>query len=105
MHFDQKTNYIKMKLQMLQDPKNCGPPPLILFNTNPTIGKNHDEKHNPLKVDIKTQQGEAHNETDLLYIPIFKTGLDEALLKLLILLKKTLMGQNLTTGTQCYEND
>ena len=37
-----------------------------------------------------------------LYVPIFRTGLDESLLKFLVLLKKILNGQNLTTKYQWY---
>ena len=38
----------------------------------------------------------------LLYVQIFKTGSDKALLKFLVLLKKILKGQNLTTCPQWY---
>ena len=37
-----------MKLQLLQDIKNCGPPPLISSKPDPSIGNNIDKKI-PLK--------------------------------------------------------
>ena len=37
-----------------------------------------------------------------LYVPIFKTVLDKSLLKFLVLLKKILKVQNLTTGPKWY---
>ena len=69
------------KLQILQDIKNHGlPPPIEL-----------------LKVHIKTHTEENYIDNIFLYVMILNTGLDEALFKFLILLNKTLKGQNLNT--------
>ena len=37
-----------------------------------------------------------------LYRPIFKTGLAKEILESIVLLRKIVRGQNLTTGPKCY---
>ena len=41
-------------------------------------------------------------KTVLLYLPIFKIGSKEELLKFLVIPKKILKGHNLTMGPKCY---
>ena len=55
-----------------------------------------------LKVYIKSQTGETSSKTILLYIPVFKMGSQEALLRLLKFLQKTIKGEILKTGPQMY---
>ena len=80
---------------MIKDLNNFGPLPPIYFKFNPPIGKEPDKYQDYLKVNIETRRGEANRKMVLIYVPIFNTGLENALLKLLFLLSKILKGKNL----------
>ena len=56
----------------------------------------------PLKVEIDTKISDTNSETVSTYVPIFKTGSIEALLKFLVLLKDILKGKNLKTSPHNY---
>lgn len=71
---------------------------LILYKPETTIGKTPDDKSESLKVDIKTQPKERYSKTVAIYVPLFRTGGPEALLKFLMLLNKIIRGQYLYTG-------
>ena len=58
------------------------------------------EINKPLKVDIKTQQGEYKNNMIYIYVPVLKTGKMYALMRFLTLLKNIIAGQSLNTGMQ-----
>ena len=55
-----------------------------------------------LKVDIKTQPGERDSETVAFYVPIFRTGRPEALLKFVTFLHNIIRVQDLSTGPQKF---
>ena len=57
-----------------EDWKNCGPPPLISYKADPTIGKTPMDKSDSLKVNIKTQPGEKESDTVAIYMLLFWTG-------------------------------
>ena len=59
---------------------------LIYYHPDTTVNKNHEENSEYLKVDIKTQPGEANSKYVSLYVPVFKTGASEILLKFLALM-------------------
>ena len=58
------------------------------------------EKLDSLKVDIKTQPGERYSKTVVIYVPMFRTGSPEALLKFVTLLHNIIRDQDLSTGPQ-----
>ena len=92
-----------MKLQLPQKYwKNRGPPPLILYKSDPTIVKTLIDKSNSLKVDIKTQPGERDIETVAIYVQFFWAGSPESLLKFLLLLHKIIWGHDLSKGPQRF---
>ena len=91
-----------MKIQLLQDLKKGGLPPLISFNPHPMIGKKLGENNYSLKAEIKTQLWEDNIKTILIYVLIFITVSNKSLLKFLILLKNILKGQNLNTVPHCF---
>ena len=68
--------------------KSSGPPPTIFYNTNPTIRKTPAEKSYLPKVNIKTQPGESDNNVVVIYVPLFWTGIPEALLKSVTIIHK-----------------
>ena len=72
--------------------KNRGPPPPISYKPNVTIGKTPTENSDSLKVDIKTQPGESDSERVAIYMPLFRTGIPEALLKFFTILHKIIRG-------------
>ena len=55
-----------------------------------------------LKVGIKNQLGERDIETLDIYVPLFRTGISEALLKFVTILHKITRGQDLSTGLQKF---
>ena len=55
-----------------------------------------------MKVDIKTKPGERYNETVAIYVPLFWTGIIEALLKFVTILHKIIRGQDLSKGSQKF---
>ena len=61
-----------------------------------------DKKANTLKLEIKTQPGDAHSETVTLTVGILKDGSPEELLKFKTKLAKIFKGQGLTTGPAQY---
>ena len=75
-----------MKLKLLQELNNHGPPPLISFKNYPPIRKNPGKKQDSLKVKINTQPGEADSKNIFLYVPISKNDYTKALLKFLVIL-------------------
>ena len=91
-----------MELQLIHYFNNSGTPNPISSNTDPIIFNKPEEKKDSLKMDIKTQPGEVNIKDISLYIPFFKTSSLEALIKLLLLLKKIIKSQNLTTIPQIY---
>ena len=58
------------------------------------------EKLDSLKVDIKTQPGERYKKTVVIYVPMFRTGIPEALLKFVTLLHNIIRGKYLSMGPQ-----
>ena len=83
--------------------KNRGPPPTIGYKQETAASPDKEDKHrDALKIEIKNQPGQADSESISLYIPIFKTGTPEMILKFLVVLKKVIKGQSLTTGPQMY---
>ena len=76
--------------------------PQISFKPYLKIGNKPDEKQDLLKVEMNTHPRNINSNMVFVYIPIVKTGSSKALLKLLVLLKKILKDQNLTTVPQMY---
>ena len=74
----------------------------ISNNIYPLIILNPNEKLDSIRVEINFKIGERDRNTLYIYVPIFKTGLVNALIKFLVLLKKIRKFQNLTTGTHRY---
>ena len=72
------------------------------YKANPTIGKTPTDKSDSLKVDIKTQPGERNIKTVAIYVPLFWTGIPEALLKFVTILHKIIQGQDLLTVPQKF---
>ena len=60
------------------------------------------EKLDYLKFGIKTQPGYRDSDTVEIYVPLFRTGSPEALLKFITLLNKIIRGQDLSTGPQNF---
>ena len=92
-----------MNLQLLKDLNNLLLMPLLYSNPDPIIRNNPYEKKDYLRIWIKTQQGEAKNDTVSLFVLILKTGSSKALLKFLIIINKIIEVQNLKTAPQRYD--
>ena len=92
-----------MKLQI---PKkyliNRVPPPPNFYKPDLTIDKTPAEKLDSLKVDIKTQPGEKDSDTVVIYVPMFRIGSLEDLLKFVTIPTKIIQGQDLSTGPQRF---
>ena len=83
--------------------RNRGPPPPIPYKQELSLSTDKDENHHDsLKIEIETQPSLADSKSLSLYVPIFKSGPPEMLLKYLVVLQKILKGQSLTTGPQQY---
>ena len=92
-----------MKLQLPKEYwKNQVPPPTIYYNPNATIRKTPTERSDSLKVNINTQPGERESETVEIYVPLFRSGSPEALLKFFTIIHKIIRGQDLSTGTHKF---
>ena len=89
-----------MKLQILQYIKDHGTSTPISFNYYPLIDNYPYNKQYSLKVNIKTQPGETNRKTVFICVPIFNIGPDEAMFKLLVILKKILKVHNLNMSLQ-----
>ena len=74
----------------------------ISYKPDVTIGKTPTEKSDLMKVDIKTQPGDSYSDTVAIYVPLFRTGSQEALLKFVTILHKIIRGQYLFTGPQKF---
>ena len=74
--------------------------PIIYSKTEPLMGNNPNKFQDSLKVKIVTQPGETNRKMVPLYLLILKTSSDEALSKVLVILKKILKVNNLNTGSQ-----
>ena len=55
-----------------------------------------------MKVNIKNQPGDRYNETVAIYVPLFRTGSTETLLKFVTIFHKIIRGQDLSTVTQKF---
>ena len=88
---------------MPQDSKNYCPVPLFYYLPHDTLENNPGNKYDSLKVEIKTQPGDAKIKFILLYVTAFKTGSPKGLLKILNFLEKIIRSQSLTTGSWIYE--
>ena len=55
-----------------------------------------------LKVDINIQPGERDSNRVAIYVPLFRTGIPEALLKFVTLIHKIIRGQDLSMGPQKF---
>ena len=92
-----------MKLKLPKEYwNNWGPPPLISYKANATIGKTLMDKLEYLKVNINTQPGERDSETVDIYVPMFHTGSPEALIKFINLLHKIIRSKELSTVPQNF---
>ena len=92
-----------MKLQISKEDCNTrGPSPLISYKSDPTLGKILTERLDSLKVNINTQPGYRDSDTVAIYLPMFRTGGPEALLKFFPILNKIIWGQELSTGPQKF---
>ena len=92
-----------IKLQLpKEDWKNWGPPPPISYKSEPTLGKTLTDKSNSLKVNIKTQPRYRYRDTVVINVPLFRTGITEALINIITILNKIIQGQGLTTGPQKF---
>ena len=89
-----------MKLYMQQLLNNCAPHLEFTSILISQLGRNM-KNQDYFTVNIKTQPGDV-KKTVLLYVPIFKIGSKEELLKFLVIPKKILKGHNLTMGPKCY---
>ena len=58
------------------------------------IRKKPVDKQGSLKTDIKMQQGEKYIKIVSIYVPLFRTGSPEALLKLIIMFNKIINGED-----------
>ena len=56
-----------------------------------------------MEVGIKTQPGERDSETVAIYVPLFRTGSPEDLLKFVNIYHNIIRGQDLSTVTQRFE--
>ena len=66
------------------------------------IGKTLTDKSDPLKGNIKTQTGGTCSEVVEIYVPLFRNGSSEDLLKPVTILNKITKRQDLSTGHQKY---
>ena len=70
----------------------------IFFNLDRKIGETPNKKQESLKVKIKIQLGETNIKIILIFIITVRFESLEALLKLLMILKKLLTGNNIKTS-------
>ena len=70
----------------------------IFFNLDRKIGETPNKKQESLKVKIKIQLGETNIKIILIFIITVRVESLEALLKLLMILKKLLTGNNIKTS-------
>ena len=70
----------------------------ILFKLDCKIGKKPNKKQESLKVKIKIQLGDTNIKIIFIFIITFRVKISEALLKLLVILKKILTGNNIKSG-------
>ena len=92
----------KMKLNRPQYFNNLGTLPLICYLPDATVDKKPGEMYNSPKFEIKTQPGYPKSGSISMFVPEFKMGSPEGLLKFLTLLDKITKGQSLTIGTLMY---
>ena len=78
------------------------PPPIPLKPATEGGNPSSDKNANTLKLEIKTQPGDAHSETVTLTVAILKDGSPEELLKFKTKLAKIIKGQGLMTGPVQY---
>ena len=70
------------------------------YKTYDSVNKKPEYKSNSMKVEVKTQPGEAKSKYISIYIPVFNTWSPEGLLNLLTLVDKIIKVYSLTTGPQ-----
>ena len=70
----------------------------IFFNLGRKIGETPNKKQESLKVKIKIQLGETNIKIILIFIITVRVESLEVLLKLLMILKKLLTGNNIKSG-------
>ena len=96
VQFDQsliyKSRKDNIKIILLKDLNNHGMLPPIYLKPYPLIGNAPIKNKYYLSIYIKTQPIDTNSNTVSLYVPIFKTGSSEALLKLIVLLGKKPQG-------------
>ena len=63
----------RVKLQV-QEFKNRGTAPPTCYKPELTLGMKPKSKSESLKVDINTQSEKSNRKTNLIYLPMFKTG-------------------------------
>ena len=85
-----------------EDKNNRGPPPLTLYKDESKLGKTSTDKSDSPKVNIKTQLGERKIKTVEIYVPLFWTGIPEALLNFATILNKIIRGQDLSMGLKNF---
>ena len=76
--------------------------PLISYKDDPTLSKTPTEKSESPKFYINTQPGYRDIDTLAIYVPLFRTGSPEALLKFFTILNKIIRYQDLFTGSQKF---
>ena len=91
-----------MKLQITNYFRNHGLPPPISYKPDHIIVRNSENKANYLKLNIKTQPRDKDSKTVAIYVPLFRTGIPESLLKLVKILNNIIKGQDLSMGPQKY---
>ena len=103
VHFDQRPFCNKMKLNIPSSMRTQQvPPPIPLKPASEGGNSSSNKKADTLKLEIKTQPGDAHSETVTLTVGILKDGSPEELLKFKTKLAKIIKGQGLTTGPAQY---
>ena len=55
-----------------------------------------------LKVDIKTQPRDKYIKTVAIYMPLFRTGIPEAILKFVIIINNIIKGKDMSTVPHNY---
>ena len=92
-----------MKINLPSSVRNLKVPPLILLKPTKEGGNSSpDKKAESLKLEIKTQPGNANSETVTLTVGILKNGTPEELLKFKAKLLKIFKGQGFTTCPAQY---
>ena len=90
-----------MKLQLpKEDWKTRVQPPPISYKPDVTIGKTLTDKSDFLKFNIKTQPGERDSETVEIYVPLFRTGSPEVLLKFVTIIHQIIRSHDLSAGVE-----